>query len=87
MLATFLLAGTVKGVIGLGLPTISLAILTATLDLKTAMALMLVPSAVTNLWQGAVGGQAVALLRANWAFFATATAAVGLGGLALSWKP
>lgn len=84
MLATFLLAGTVKGVIGLGLPTISLAILTATLDLKTAMALLLLPSAVTNLWQGAVGGQAVALLRANWAFFATATATVALGGLALS---
>ena len=37
--ATFLLAGTVKGVIGLGLPTISLALLTVTLDLQKAMAL------------------------------------------------
>lgn len=29
--ATFLLAGVVEGVIGLGLPTVSLALLTATL--------------------------------------------------------
>ena len=49
--ATFLLAGTVKGVIGLGLPTVSLAILTVLLDLPSAMALLLVPSFVTNLWQ------------------------------------
>ena len=37
---TFLLAGTVKGVIGLGLPTVSLGLLTAALDLTTAMALL-----------------------------------------------
>ncbi len=48
---TFLLAGTVKGVIGLGLPTVSLGLLTAALDLTTAMALMIVPSFVTNVWQ------------------------------------
>ena len=40
-LATFLLAGTVKGVIGLGLPTVSLAILTVAIDLPNAMALSL----------------------------------------------
>ena len=37
-------AGAVKGVIGLGLPTVSLALLTLALDLPTAMALLLVPS-------------------------------------------
>ena len=47
--ATFLLAGAVKGVIGLGLPTVSLGILTAALDLPTAMALLLVPSLATNV--------------------------------------
>ena len=50
--AVFFLAGAVKGVIGLGLPTVSLALLTLALDLPTAMALLLVPSFVTNLWQG-----------------------------------
>ena len=56
--ATFLLAGAVKGVIGLGLPSVSLGILTAAIDLPTAMALLLAPSFVTNLWQGVVGGKA-----------------------------
>ncbi len=48
----FLLAGFVKGVVGLGLPTVALALLTATLGLREAVALMLVPSFATNLWQG-----------------------------------
>ncbi len=37
---SFLLAGFVKGIVGLGLPSISLALLTAFLDLPTAMALL-----------------------------------------------
>ncbi len=37
--ATFLLAGAVTGVIGLGLPTVRLGVLTAALDLPTAMVL------------------------------------------------
>ncbi len=44
---TSLLAGGVKGVIGLGLPTVSLALLTVTVGLQPAMALLLVPSFVT----------------------------------------
>ena len=49
--------------IGLGLPTVSLGLLTATVGLTEAMALMVVPSLVTNLWQGLVGGALVPLLR------------------------
>ena len=46
---TFLLAGTVKGIIGMALPTVSLGILAATLGLKEAIVLMLVPSFITNV--------------------------------------
>lgn len=84
IVGTFLLAGTVKGVIGLGLPTISLAILTVALDLASAMAILLIPSFVTNFWQGAVGGHRRMIVRRLWPFMLTATATVGLGGLALS---
>ena len=66
--ATFLLAGAVKGVIGMGLPTVSLAILTATVGLHAAMALMVVPSFVTNLWQAMVGGHGRAILARLGAF-------------------
>ena len=63
---TFLLAGSVKGVTGLGLPSVSLALLTATLGLKAAMAILIVPSFVTNVWQAAVGGYLLAILRRTW---------------------
>ena len=81
---TFLLAGSVKGIIGLGLPTVSLGLLAVALDLTTAMALLLAPSFVTNLWQALVGGNSVALLRRLWPFLLLATATVWLGALALT---
>ncbi len=64
--ATFLFAGGVKGVVGLGLPTISLALLAATVGLREAIALMLIPALVTNVWQGLAGGAFAALLRRLW---------------------
>jgi uncharacterized membrane protein YfcA len=82
--ATFLLAGTVKGVIGLGLPTVSLGILTAAIDLPTAMALLLVPSFVTNFWQGTVGGNAKEIFARTWHFLLAAAITVPIGALALS---
>ena len=82
--ASFFIAGGVKGVIGLGLPSVSLALLTATLGLHEAMALLLVPSFVTNLWQALVGGHARAILARTWPFMAAATIMVWLGALALT---
>jgi uncharacterized membrane protein YfcA len=82
-LATFLLAGTVKGVIGLGLPTVSLAILTVALDLPGAMALLLVPSFATNLWQASIGGNARLLILRLWPFFFSASLTVWIGAMAL----
>jgi hypothetical protein len=77
--ATFVLAGMVKGVIGLGLPTVSLALLTATLGLQPAMALMLAPSFATNLWQAVSGGHERAIVMRLWPFLAAATATVWIG--------
>ncbi len=69
---TFLLAGGVKGVIGLGLPTVSLGLLAATLDLTTAMALLLIPSFVTNIWQAVIGGNGKIILKRIWPFLCLA---------------
>ena len=80
---TFLIAGTVKGVIGLGLPTISLALLTATVGLHPAMALLLAPSFITNVWQAAVGGNGRAIIRRIWPFLLTASLTVWFGASAL----
>lgn len=81
---TFLLAGTVKGVIGMGLPSVSLALLTASLGLPQAMALLLVPSFVTNVWQAVVGGNALRILKRIWPFLIIASATVWIGAAALT---
>lgn len=77
--AAFLLAGFIKGVVGLGLPTVALALLTATLGLREAVALMLVPSFATNLWQGLAGGALVLILRRLWALLVAAGLGIWLG--------
>lgn len=84
VVGTFLLAGAVKGVVGLGLPSISMALLTATVGLTEAMALLLVPSFVTNLWQAVAGGHGRVLIARLWPFLAAATVTVWIGGLALT---
>ena len=52
---TFLLAGFVKGVIGLGLPTVSMGLLSLVMAPAKAASLLIVPSFVTNVWQLAAG--------------------------------
>jgi uncharacterized membrane protein YfcA len=84
VLGTFLLAGTIKGIIGLGLPTISLALLTVTVGLQNAMALILIPSLIANLWQAMVGGNGRVILRRIWLFLLMASAFVWLGTSALT---
>src|SRR3546814_1680195 len=55
----FAVAGGIKGVVGLGLPTISAGIMAGGIDLRTAVGILILPLLVTNLWQvlqvGAVG--------------------------------
>ncbi|WP_236177410.1 sulfite exporter TauE/SafE family protein [Pseudomonas qingdaonensis] len=63
---TFVLAGTVKGVIGLGLPTVAMGLLGLAMSPAQAAALLIVSSTVTNLWQLAAGGHLRALLRRLW---------------------
>ena len=81
--SVFLLAGAVKGVVGLGLPTVSLGLLATAFDLTTAMALMVVPSLATNLLQAVVGGNCRMLIRRLWPFLAAAAVTIWVGAAAL----
>jgi len=53
--ATFLLAGCVKGVVGMGLPIVAMGLLGAVMAPLQAASLLVVPSLVTNLWQMVAG--------------------------------
>jgi uncharacterized membrane protein YfcA len=63
---TFVLAGFVKGVIGLGLPTVAIGLLGLVMTPVEAAALLIVPSLVTNIWQLAAGRRLVPLTRRLW---------------------
>jgi len=62
----FMLAGFVKGVIGLGLPTAAIGLLGLLMSPAQAAAILLVPSLATNIWQFVVGGDLLALVRRMW---------------------
>tara|TARA_B100000927_G_scaffold263844_1_gene235587 strand:+ start:79 stop:837 length:759 start_codon:yes stop_codon:yes gene_type:complete len=64
----YTLAGFVKGVVGLGLPTISLALLVPFFGLKEAMAILIVPSLITNVVQALTGGRLFGLIQRLWVF-------------------
>ena len=66
VLAVFLVAGFAKGIIGLGLPTISMGLLAIVLSPVEAAALLILPSLVTNVWQMVEGPHLARLLRRLW---------------------
>ena len=47
----FLIAGIVKGVIGIGLPTTAITIMTFFISPLMALGLNLIPMTVSNIWQ------------------------------------
>lgn len=64
--AAFLLAGLVKGVIGLGLPPVSMGLLAVAMPPAQALAIVIVPSVLTNIWQTFVGPHLRDIMRRLW---------------------
>lgn len=73
--ATFAFAGFIKGVIGLGLPTIAVGILGLVMAPAQAAALLVIPNLITNGWQIATGPALKPILRRLWPMLLT----IGLG--------
>src|SRR4051812_27641015 len=61
-----LLAGFIKGVLGLGLPTVSMGLLAVTMPPGQALAIIIVPAIVTNIWQTFVGPYLRDIMRRLW---------------------
>lgn len=64
--AVFILAGVVKGVTGMGLPTVAMGALGAFMPPVTAASLLIIPSLATNVWQLFAGPSFAALLSRLW---------------------
>ncbi len=61
--ATFLLGGFVKGVAGLGLPSVAMGLLTLSMAPAQAASVLFFPSLCTNLWQLFAGPALGAMMR------------------------
>ncbi len=64
--AAFLLAGFIKGAIGMGLPTVSMGLLAVTMQPSRALAIVIVPAIITNIWQTFVGPYLRDIIRRLW---------------------
>jgi uncharacterized membrane protein YfcA len=73
--STFLAAGLVKGVVGMGLPVVAMALLGLMMPPAEAVSLLVVPSVVTNVWQLYAGPRIGAVARR----FATMMVAICAG--------
>src|SRR6202035_5747013 len=62
----FILAGFVKGVVGLGLPAISMGLLALVMPPADAASILVVPTVVTNIWQMAAGPSLKPIIARLW---------------------
>ncbi|NOJ48626.1 sulfite exporter TauE/SafE family protein [Bradyrhizobium archetypum] len=76
--AAFLLAGFIKGVVGLGLPTVSMGLLAVTMPPGQAIAIVIVPAIVTNIWQTFGGPYLRDIMRRLWPLMAGTVAGIWL---------
>jgi uncharacterized membrane protein YfcA len=77
--AAFLVAGLVKGVIGMGLPTVGVGLMSLLVAPAQAAALVVAPSLVTNVWQSVAGPYLGALVRRLWSLFVGISFGIWLG--------
>ncbi|EJN28257.1 putative permease [Pseudomonas sp. GM80] len=81
VIATFILAGLIKGIIGLGLPTVAMGLLGLAMAPSQAAALLIIPATLTNLWQLAFGGHLQGLIKRLWPMLLMIFLGTGIGTL------
>ncbi len=79
----FVLAGAVKGMIGMGLPTVAIGILGLFMTPAEAAAVLVLPTLVTNVWQAAAGRHFFKLLGRLWPMFAGIFLGASIGAVVL----
>ncbi|HSV44403.1 MAG TPA: sulfite exporter TauE/SafE family protein [Ramlibacter sp.] len=73
------MAGAVKGVLGMGLPTVAMGLLGLFMPVAEGAALLVLPSLATNLWQMLHGNALPGLCRRLWPMMVGVAAGVYLG--------
>src|SRR6187455_206251 len=78
--AAFLLAGFVKGALGLGLPTVSMGLLAVSMPPAQAIAIVIVPAIITNIWQTFGGPYLRDIMRRLWPLMVGTVIGIWLNG-------
>jgi uncharacterized membrane protein YfcA len=79
IMTTFLLAGFVKGISGMGMQVVAMGVLTIAMPPAQAAAMLVIPSVATNLWQLFTGPAFGALVRRLWVMMAGICGGTWLG--------
>jgi uncharacterized membrane protein YfcA len=79
LVVAMLAGGLVKGVIGVALPMVSIAILSSVVDVHLALGLITIPILLTNVWQAFYAGRALEVLRRFWLPIACLMVSIWLG--------
>jgi len=80
----FIVAGIAKGAIGMGMPPIAIGLMSFAVPLESAIAIMVVPTMVINIWQAIYGGGFRPLMRRFGSMAATAMIGILAVGYLLS---
>jgi hypothetical protein len=81
----FVLGGTVKGALGVGLPLVAMPLLSLWISPAQAIALLIAPVLISNLWQSVEGGRwRTTLRRFKWLILAQMLATVATVRMTLS---
>ncbi len=84
VIATFFIAGLIKGVTGMGLPTVAMGMLGSLTSPLMAASLLIAPSFVTNVWQLFAGPAFLPLTRRFWPMMAAIVAGTLIGSASLT---
>ncbi|MEM0989193.1 MAG: sulfite exporter TauE/SafE family protein [Pseudomonadota bacterium] len=74
----FLIAGVVKGTVGIGLPTASVGLMSQVIEPRTAIALVVFPSLLANAWQIWRAGRVAEMLLRFWVYLVCLMGVIGL---------
>lgn len=81
MALAVLLGGLVKGLVGIGLPIVSVAVLSSVIDVRLALGTLVIPIVLTNLWQAVHTGRPLETIRRFWPLIVAMMICIWLGAV------
>jgi len=81
IVATYFLAGIIKGTLGIGFPTAAITLTAIVVDARSAIALVVIPMCFINAWQIYRSGHLVEVIQRNWRLVVTMVIAIGVFSL------